>query len=720
MVEGSLLSNRIKAATKMALAMVLAYGVALSMNWSNPYWAGFAVAFCSLSTVGESLNKGVLRLSGTLLGGLAALTLVALFPQDRWSFLAGMSVFVGLCTFMMSSTSRWYFWYVAGLSLPLLALAGGVNAPNDFQTVILRIEETTLGILSYSVVWLLIWPTSTRETFESTVRRLVAVHRQLTAHYLASTAGEQHDAETKTLRREATQAVSRLDGLLDGAEIDSYETWEARHAWRRSIRLLSQLTDTLERWRQSFPEVRQCDGRRLLPELPRLAAELDCRLADIEGMLDGHPSARVPASVALNVDEPGVASLPPFHRAALLIYRTHLQTIETLTCDLFRTTASARNFIRTKIPPIHDTSPLLPSVLDPERLASMARWLIGLWLALFISLYMPDVPNTVTVIVLTNSILMALCVMPQVPITAVFLPYAFGFALGSAVNVLVMPHLTSFTSLSAVIFVSVFVICFLFHRPTQILGRTAALGLFVMQMAATNEQTYDFLDLTNLAVASVLIFSVVAITTHFPVSFRPEHVFLRLLGRFLGACAYFSSTLEWDSIEPPTRWHRLRRTLRLRDLAQAPHKLDIWKSALRRSTTEEVQRFIDCLYALTYRMQDLMEARATQQSRRLAPELSSEARMWRSGLQEVLCSIARRPDAADFADLRAQLNAAMEHVDGQVEKAAADADQTGTSTRESENSFRLLGTFRGVSEAVVNFAEQAEHIDWVDLREDRF
>src|SRR5215510_263162 len=116
MADQRALSDRFKAATKTALAMVLAYGVALSMDWDNPYWAGFAVAFCSLSTVGESLNKGLLRLSGTLLGSLAALTLIALFPQDRWAFLACMSIFIGFCVYMMPGTSRWYFWHVAGFS----------------------------------------------------------------------------------------------------------------------------------------------------------------------------------------------------------------------------------------------------------------------------------------------------------------------------------------------------------------------------------------------------------------------------------------------------------------------------------------------------------------------------------------------------------------------------------------------------------------------------
>src|SRR5262245_4702779 len=109
-----ILSDRVKTAVKTALAVVLAYGVALSMDWGNAYWAAFTVAFCSLSTVGESLNKGMLRLSGTFFGGVAAITLIALFPQNRWLFLIGMSIFTGFCTYMMFGISRWYFWYVAG------------------------------------------------------------------------------------------------------------------------------------------------------------------------------------------------------------------------------------------------------------------------------------------------------------------------------------------------------------------------------------------------------------------------------------------------------------------------------------------------------------------------------------------------------------------------------------------------------------------------------
>src|SRR5262249_15128909 len=154
--------------------------------------------------------------------------------------------------------------------------------------------------------------------------------------------------------------------------------------------------------------------------------------------------------------------LSQFQQAALLVYRTHLQAIDRLTRGLFATVADVRNFTRARVAPIRDVVPLLPSALDPERLASVARWFTGLWLALIISLYVPGLPNTVDFIVLTNSISMALCAMPQVPIAVALLPYAFGFALGAAINVVVMPHLTSFASLAVVIFAAVFLICYLF------------------------------------------------------------------------------------------------------------------------------------------------------------------------------------------------------------------------------------------------------------------
>ena len=193
-------------------------------------------------------------------------------------------------------------------------------------------------------------------------------------------------------------------------------------------------------------------------------------------MLEGRPPERGPISVPLNLEDKGVASLSPFQRAAFLLYCSHLQEIDKLTRDLFETVADIRNFSRAKVDPTDETVPLLPSALDPERLASIARWFTSLWLAWLIAIYVPDIPNTVTFIVLTNSLSMALSVMPQLRIARLLLPVAFGLTLGGAIYVLVMPHLASFASLGTVLFAAVFLICCLYHRPTQAAGKMLALA----------------------------------------------------------------------------------------------------------------------------------------------------------------------------------------------------------------------------------------------------
>ena len=96
------LSRRTKESIKTALAMTVAYGIALAMDWDRPYWAGFAVAVCSLGSVGQSLNQAAMRMLGTLLAVFVALALIALVPQQRWVFMLLLSAWVGIC----ASTAR--------------------------------------------------------------------------------------------------------------------------------------------------------------------------------------------------------------------------------------------------------------------------------------------------------------------------------------------------------------------------------------------------------------------------------------------------------------------------------------------------------------------------------------------------------------------------------------------------------------------------------------
>jgi uncharacterized membrane protein YccC len=152
------LSGKAKEAIKTALAMTIVYGIALYMDWDKPYWAGFAVAFISMATIQQSLSKGFMRMLGTLVAGVAALTLIALFPQQRWCFMVMLSIYVGLCTYMMTGKNIPYFYQVSAFVCVIICFDGGVNSLNAFETAIVRIQETAMGISVYVLVSVFLWP----------------------------------------------------------------------------------------------------------------------------------------------------------------------------------------------------------------------------------------------------------------------------------------------------------------------------------------------------------------------------------------------------------------------------------------------------------------------------------------------------------------------------------------------------------------------------------
>jgi hypothetical protein len=180
-------SERFKDAFRVALAMVITYAIALSMSWDKPFWAALSVAFCSLATVGDSINRGIQRIVGTLLAGVVTVLLVALFPQERWPFLVSMSAVLALCTYRMTGSPRYFFiWFATGFTIPILAILGGGLALNSFETIILRLQETALGVVVYSVVAVLLWPRPGSVAFEDAVRSVCADQRQLLRLYLGA------------------------------------------------------------------------------------------------------------------------------------------------------------------------------------------------------------------------------------------------------------------------------------------------------------------------------------------------------------------------------------------------------------------------------------------------------------------------------------------------------------------------------------------------------
>ena len=337
------LSTPAKEAIKVALAVTIAMGIALWMDWEKPYWAAFGVIMISLPTEGQSLNKGAMRMLGTLVAVAVALTFLAWFPQERWWFMAVMSLYIGFCSYMMTGRKRQYFWYASGF----ICVSIAVNASNSltaFQIAVERTQETGTGILVYSLISALLWPRSSRDALEDASRRLFAVQGQLYRAYRGLMRGEGRPEDSRPQRMQELRLLKQVEVLLNAAETDSYEVWEVRHQWRLFHQQSTALMETLGHWRMSLPEIEPLDLTRLLPDLDALHSELDLRFAQIERMLDGQAPDRMPQAVTLAVDKAEMRALTRFQQAAVVVTKSQLDRLEALSRSLFDCVRDLRGY----------------------------------------------------------------------------------------------------------------------------------------------------------------------------------------------------------------------------------------------------------------------------------------------------------------------------------------------------------------------------------------
>src|SRR6266849_3688567 len=78
-------------------SVCLALYVTFWLQLDNGFWAGTSAALVCQPHLGASLRKGWFRMIGTIVGGMAIVTLTACFPQDRAAFLVGLALWGAAC-----------------------------------------------------------------------------------------------------------------------------------------------------------------------------------------------------------------------------------------------------------------------------------------------------------------------------------------------------------------------------------------------------------------------------------------------------------------------------------------------------------------------------------------------------------------------------------------------------------------------------------------------
>lgn len=706
------LSLAAKESIKTGLAMALACGFAMAMGWDNPYWACIAVAVVSLPVVGESLKKCLQRLWGTVIAGAVALTVLGLFPQERWPFFACMSLYLGLCAYKITTSRFVYFWFLSGyVSLLIAAAIIGTSAQHAFATAVLRLQETGLGILVYAMVSLFIWPQRGSHDLDATVKSLLDVLAKILHLSFSQMRGDAQEEPAEKWLRLGDQLVGQLHRRLDASEMERFQPRERRARWRKLAGAFAAMLSSLRLWRESFPELRQVAALPLEPGPQALRNAFLARLSRLQTVMEGGKITGEPA-VPLRLETQRLAALPHLQRAAVQTTFAALKQVETAS----RTMADCLLTIKGRQPdapmPVVSVSPPVPRHPDADSFIALFRGVAAVWLAAVIWIAI-DPPGHLAFVVFVGLFTLMGVMIPQMQWLKFLIVNLIGVVIATGLYVFVMPRLARYTELSLLIFCLISFISYISWHPRLTSLKLAGVVPFIMMTNIQNHQTYDFASFVNNAAAMVSGILCAALLFRFPFSSRPETMFLRVMGRFF----HQAETVLAGTNRP---------TDRQKALAAMQHsigKLGGWANSVNyaRLPDDMRQKVADLVTGLNAIACGFMVLqKCTNGDRPATAPPALDFRNWDDTIRTTLHAWATEtPDSHLAAGGYDRLAATYRSLDHEIEAAFEQASSR-MSEKESASWYRLLGGYRGIHRALLQHAATLADFDWAVWKEPRY
>ena len=152
------LSSHMRYALQASVAIVIAYMVPMAYGWSSQSYTAAIAVMTIASTTGLhlSMQKGVLRVLGTLIGAVIGMVLVANFAQERMLYLGILSLFVFVLLYLARAYRGDNTLFVLML-ITIMTLFDG----SDKEIVTYAIDRTSMtlfGVIVYTLCSIYLFP----------------------------------------------------------------------------------------------------------------------------------------------------------------------------------------------------------------------------------------------------------------------------------------------------------------------------------------------------------------------------------------------------------------------------------------------------------------------------------------------------------------------------------------------------------------------------------
>ena len=616
----------------------------------------------------------------------------------------------------------------AFIAIIVVVNAAPVNSANTFQIAIARLQENAMGIMVYSLIQILLWPSSSRASLEAASQQLTSTQQQLCQALGDCILGRGKPEAVQSLGGKEMQLLGQCSGALANAELDSFEVKELSHRWHRYCQVSNDLMKGFARVHEAMPEIQQIDLSKRTIHLESFISELGRRLSMTAEMLKGKAPDGMPEPIQLELKVAEGDEVSHLQRATLGLVKTRLEALDALTRDLFLAVQSLKDFApavepKAAKPKLMRRWSLTPP--DPDRLKNAGAIVATVWIAHLIYIYLH--PATQTNLVHLAVLFVLACIMMGINPKILTTLLLQGGILSGICYLFIMPHLSGFLEVGTMLFIVVAVMFYLTMPARKRLARSVVLSLFFVLIYLNNEQSYSFTTWANTLLSAYLALLIAVVVMNGLGLFDYEKDFIKQLSRFFRQADFLLDQVGTDRTKPETFFERWQMAACRRDLAGIPKKLNKLKSKLNYdllpgTKPDQVTKLATNLEILAHWLVEVDQARDLPHNDILKEALGEDVLTWRSNVQKQYRLWAEPSIQEDTSEnIRERFVAGMEKLEKRLaEVMRSDDDQGGFKEAEYESLYRFLGAFRGLSNSGIAYGSAAAAIQWDPWQEARF
>lgn len=509
------LSDKLKFSIKASLSMALAYLIPLSQGWSQASTAAITVMLiAAMGSVSESVLKGAMRVVGTVIGAIIGMTLIALFPQDRFIYLITLSIIVAIPLYLVRAYKGDPSIFMLSAMTMMLVFKNG-EVDDVFIYGLDKTYMTIFGIMIYTIVGVFIWPVKIEDTTTENALNLTEAQLQLFLDRNSSQEKREKSlailVENETLLVNSTMdtGTASIDMLQWNSMIYNYKSIN-EYLTLLSMHDKEEYTDNLDLYVSNY--------KLLESEVIQLFSEIKLSWATEQQI-------KIPKEITLKYQAEKIKELSQLERASFITTMQDMQKLHKVLCKL----AEKLNRIHNPLPTFFESENIPQNKRflwgDIEHLKGVLVTFIIFWAATFFWIQFNPAGGFMIVALATG--LSVLTTFTPIKPSMLIVVFSISFIFATFMYVFVLPNLRYGWELGLFIFVYSFIS---FHLVNPKMTIFFLLGLFTFGIA--NTMYYDFGIFLLILLMFYLFLILLHIFYYIPFSTKPEHLFIMMKKRF--------------------------------------------------------------------------------------------------------------------------------------------------------------------------------------------